>query len=274
MTMRIGKFEVISTLGSGASSTILKIRRSADGKVYALKNVVVSTPEERKFITQAEQEYEIASQLDHKNLAKAYAFEKTMKWFRPVGAKLLLEYVDGLPLARCNALPVPKLLRVFSRVADGLAYMHAKGFYHADLKPDNIMIASNGDVKIIDFGLAWKRGEAKGRVQGTLEFLAPEQANQKIVNGKTDIFNFGATMYRIFTGQPVPAQLRDKDAISLRPMDKLLVDLPSKNPAIPAELGRLVHQCLSVDPAGRPKTMREVRDRIRQIRKVLARPKA
>lgn len=272
MITRIGKFEVISTLGSGASSTILKIRRAEDSKVYALKVVSAQSAEERKFITQAEQEYEIASSMDHKHLAKAYAFERVTKWFRPVGARLLLEYVDGLPLARCSVLPVPKLLRVFSRVADGLAYMHAKGYYHADLKPDNIMIASNGDVKVIDFGLAWKKNENKGRVQGTLEFLAPEQANEKIVNAKTDIYNFGATMYRVFTGQPVPSQLRDK-SVGVVHFEKLLVDLHEKNPAVPPQLNDLVRQCIQHDPSKRPRTMREVRDRIKQIRRGLARLK-
>src|SRR5437667_234400 len=91
-----------------------------------------------------------------------------------------------------------KILHV-RRDADRMHHMHRRGVFHADLKPLNILLSKQGEVKIIDFGLAWIKGQKKDRVQGTPEYMAPEQSRQSIVNAQTDIYNFGATMYRLVT---------------------------------------------------------------------------
>jgi serine/threonine-protein kinase len=90
---------------------------------------------------------------------------------------------------------------VFIHVASALNHAHRRGVFHGDLKPGNIMLSRFGHVKVIDFGTAWLRAEPKGRIQGTPQYMAPEQANDKIVDERTDIYNFGAMMYRMVTGQ-------------------------------------------------------------------------
>src|SRR5207249_3394635 len=70
---------------------------------------------------------------------------------------------------------------------------------HADMKPGNVMLSRSGEVKVIDYGLAWVKGDAKNRVQGTPEYMAPETVKRKLINERTDVFNFGATMYRMVT---------------------------------------------------------------------------
>lgn len=264
--MEIGKFTILAELGAGAASRVYKVRRAQDGQIYALKIVSVESADDRKFVDQVQHEYDVASALDHPHLAKAYALEVQRKLLFVSGARLLLEYVDGLALSACQGLPLPKLLSIFFKAADGLAYMHSEGVYHADVKPDNILVGRQKEVKIIDFGLAWRRGERKDRVQGTLEFLAPEQARDKIVNGKTDIFNFGATMYRTFTGRAVPPELRqyggDDEVAGL---DSYVRPMSRGNPQIPADLDELVLKCIRCNPDHRPSTMREVRDRLREI---------
>lgn len=261
----IGAFEVLAELGQGASSSLLKIRRKADGKTYALKVITVHEKDDHRFVEQAQREFEVGSQLDHQSLTRIHAFEKIRKLFRVTGARLLVEFVDGLPLDQCRGLPVGKLVRIFARAASGLAHMHEKGFCHADVKPANLMVTRDGKVKVIDFGLAWRKGERKDRVQGTLEFLAPEQATQKVVNVRTDIFNLGATMYRALTGHPVPSELRQ--ASKNGDSDSLVRPLTAINPAVPSPLDELVRQCLTIDPQSRPKSMLEVRNRLRQLAK-------
>ena len=265
MATSIGKFEVLKPLGQGPGSAILKILRKSDGKVYALKVITVATPEDLKYITQSEREFEVGSQLDHPHLLKVYGFERITSFFRVKGSRLLLEYVPGKTLAECEPLPISRLVRVFARVADGLTSMHSKGFYHADMKPDNIMVGTDGAVKVIDFGLAWSRGEKKDRVQGTLEFLAPEQAQKRIVNTKTDIFNFGATMHRLLTGNPIPDQLRESTGAEMISPDSLVRPLRESHPQVPERLDVLVRQCLRVKPEKRPRIMRQVRDELREI---------
>jgi serine/threonine-protein kinase len=146
-----------------------------------------------------------------------------------------------------------------------MAAMHAEGVYHADIKPDNILVGRRKEVKVIDFGLAWRRGEKKDRVQGTLEFLAPEQAQQKIVNGKTDIFNLGATMYRTFSGRAVPAELRQYGGAEIGTFDSFVRPLTRAVAGFPADLDELVRECIRCNPDHRPSTMREIRDRLRDI---------
>lgn len=264
--MDIGKFTILAELGKGAASRVYKIRRTDDAKIYALKIVSVESTEDRKYVDQVQHEFDVASTLDHPNLLRVYAVEIQRKLLFVSGARLLMEYVDGLPLADCKGLPLPKLLSILFKVADGLAYMHAEGYYHADIKPDNVLVGRQKEVKVIDFGLAWRRGEDKDRVQGTLEFLAPEQAKSKIVNGKTDIFNFGATMYRTLTGRAVPPELRqyggDADAV---PLDSYVPPLSRLKPSIPSDLDELVRQCIRCNPDDRPATMRIVRDQLREI---------
>src|SRR5262249_28309711 len=93
-----------------------------------------------------------------------------------------------------------QLVLVFIQVAAAMAHMHRRGVYHGDLQPGNVMLSRDGQGKVIDFGAAWIRGEPEERVQGTPQYMAPEQASEKLVDSKTDLYNFGATMYRMFTG--------------------------------------------------------------------------
>ena len=173
---KIGKFQVVAPLGTGAHSSILQIRRSADGKTYALKVVPVDEADDQKFLEQAQHEYRVAQLLDHPHLIKVYAFETVRDWlFRVKKAHLLIEYVNGKTLDTCPQIPMPQLVQIFKAVADALVHMHRRQVYHADLKPNNVLLSRAGDVKVIDYGLAWIKGEGKDRVQGTPEYMAPEQ---------------------------------------------------------------------------------------------------
>src|SRR5437762_12786830 len=115
---KIGKFQVVATLGTGAHSTILRVRRDADGKEYALKVVPVEDDEDKKYLEQARHEFRIGQMLNHPNLVKVYAFETESDWlFRVKKAKLLIEFVNGKTLDQEQLLNAAKLLRVFEQVA-------------------------------------------------------------------------------------------------------------------------------------------------------------
>src|SRR5438445_7055702 len=239
---RIGKFQVLGTLGQGAHSTILHIRRSADSKNYALKVVPIGEPEDKKYLEQARHEFEVARKFDHPNLIKIYSLETQRNLlFRVKKVHLLIEYVNGKTLDTFPRLGVPKLVQIFAYVAAGLAHMHRRHVYHADLKPNNILLSRAGDVKIIDYGLAWIKSEPKGRVQGTPEYMAPEQVEKSIVNEHTDIYNFGATMYRLVTWRLPPSPLVEGSDLQMdsRSRAALLKPVQECNPDAPVELCNL-----------------------------------
>ena len=136
-------------------------------------------PDDDIYIDQAKTEYEASQKLNHPAIAKIYDCRLKQSWFRVTGVELLMEYVDGKTLDEIEAPELGQLVLIFCQVASALAHMHRRGVYHGDLKPSNIMLSKNGQVKLIDFGTAWIRGQEKNRVQGTPQYMAPEQATEQ-----------------------------------------------------------------------------------------------
>ena len=264
---KIGKFQVLHTLGSGAHSSILHIRREADGKEYALKLVPIDGKDDLKYLEQAKYEYRVGRMLDHPNLVKVHAFETDAGWFSgPTKAKLLIEYVPGKTMDQLPLLKLPKMLRVFERIADGLTHMHKQGVLHADLKPNNLILGRGTKVKVLDYGLAWVKDEPKGRVQGTPEYMAPETGTHKVVNERTDIYNFGATMYRLATLQLPPCAVVIGDLpVTASYFKEQYRPARECNVGLPAELGDLIDQCLSFNANKRPERMSQVQGTLDQL---------
>jgi serine/threonine protein kinase len=266
---RIGAFQVVGTLGTGAHSTILHVRRSADSKHYALKVVQLDTAEDLKFLDQAEHELQVAGKLDHPNLVKVYALEKVKDWlFRVRKAHLLIEYVNGKTLDACPRLTIPRLLQVFKCVADGMVHMHRRQVCHGDLKPNNILLSRAGEVKIIDYGLARVKGQGGGRIQGTPEYMAPEQVKHSLINERTDIYNFGGAMYRLVTWRLPPPVVSEEDGglpLDNKTWARLFKPVEELTPHAPPALCELINRCLSFNALKRPERMSEVQNALDRL---------
>jgi len=264
---RIGKFKVLATLGAGANSSILQIRRDDDGLEYALKVVSIEDEDDKKFLDQAKHEFRVGQMLDHPSLVKIHCFETESDWlFRVKKARLLIESVPGKTLDQVKLLKPANLLRVFEKVAEGLVHMHARGVIHADMKPNNVMLGRGTMVKVIDYGLAWIKSEPKDRVQGTPEYMAPETASNKLINERTDIYNFGAMMYRLATFQLPPTTVPVGGIkVTEKSFKELLRPVGELNPGAPKELAELIHRCLSFNALKRPERMSEVQGTLDQL---------
>jgi eukaryotic-like serine/threonine-protein kinase len=258
------QYRVINTLGTGAGSTILLIADKKTSKRYALKVVKRQDAEDDVYIAQAQLEYEVLQKLNHPAILKAYDCRPRRRLFRLSGVDLLMEYVEGNTLDEVDAPTISQLVIVFVQVADALIHMHRRGVFHGDLKPTNLMLAKSGRVKIIDFGTAWMRGKDKNRIQGTPYYMAPEQATEKVVDARTDIYNFGATMYRMFTGHyanvgiPKPGE----GGVRAKPRSPAAM-----NPNIPQSLSDTIMACLEPSPERRPESMHVVKERLSAIAK-------
>jgi serine/threonine protein kinase len=261
MSETIGNFQTLSELGKGAHSTIYHIRRHSDDRQFALKVVPIKAKEDAKFLEQAKLEFRVAQMLDQVNLIKVFALETQRDWFfRIRKVHLLIEYANGKTLDQTIKLSTPRLVQVFAKIAAGLMHMHRRNVYHADLKPNNIILTKVGEIKIIDYGLAWIKGEPKERVQGTPEYMAPEQSRDTIVNERTDIFNFGATMYRLTTGKLPPNMMGSAGGKSLNAklFQTLLKPVRELMPQTPKPLCDLIHHCLEFEPKKRPERVGEI----------------
>ena len=259
-------FRVVKPIGAGAGSTILLISDKATSQRYALKVVKRQDADDDIYINQAIHEFEVLKKLNHPAIVQAYDCRVRRKWLRPSGVELLMEYIDGVPLDAADALDLKQLVRIFNRIADGLVHMHRRGVYHGDLKPLNIMLAKTGTVKIIDFGTAWIKGEDKGRVQGTPQYMAPEQATEKIVDERTDLYNFGATMYRMLTGEYANLGLPGVGAGGIKMKTKPPIEL---NPSIPGTLNETIVSCLQNNRERRPAGMVEVKYQLAAVARYL-----
>jgi len=252
-------YRVVNVLGTGAGSTILLITdKTAGGKRYALKVVKRHDADDDVYIAQAMHEYEVSQKLNHESIVKIHDMRVKKAWFRVTCVELLMEYVEGQTLDEIEAPGIKQLVPIFIQVASALGHMHRRGVYHGDLKPSNIMVTEDGRVKLIDFGTAWIRGEDKNRVQGTPQYMAPESATERVVDDRTDIYNLGATMYRMFTGrhaqQGIPIL---SDAASRKLVSPILIQ-----PAIPGAVNDTILACLEMSPDRRPVGVFEIKNQL------------
>jgi len=259
------KYRVATVLGNGAGSTILLISDRDLGKQYALKVVKRQDADDDIYVNQAKVEFDVSRRLNHEAIVKIYDLRVKRSWFRVSGVELLMEYVEGKTLDEIEAPAVGQLVLIFIRVASALAHMHRRGVYHGDLKPSNIMLSKAGVVKLIDFGTAWIRGEEKNRVQGTPQYMAPEQANERVVDERTDIYNLGATMYRMFTGRYAQQGIPLPGASGVR----LLVPPIQVQPSLPEPLNATIMACLDLNPDRRPAGVADIKRELKAIARSL-----
>jgi eukaryotic-like serine/threonine-protein kinase len=245
-------FEIISCLGYGARSTIYAVSEKKTGQVYALKRVVRKGPEDDRFLEQAEQEYAIASQFDHPALRRCIRMIRKRRLLKVHELLLLMELVDGTSLDVHRPGSLVTLIKVFLQVASGLAAMHRLGYVHADIKPNNILVNEHLVVKIIDFGQSCPIGTVKQRIQGTPDYIAPEQVGRGRLTSATDVFNFGATMYWCVTDNHIPTLIPKKKADGEKEKPRELKPPHEINPQIPMPLSRLITDCVENLPSRRP----------------------
>lgn len=260
----LDKFEVIGELGVGAASRILHIRDPESFQHFAMKVVVRKTADEQKFLDQAKHEFEVAQLLDHPSLIKVHDIRIIKKWWREREVRTLLELVHGDTLENLKSLSVPAVTVIMGEVAGAVEFMHRRNVFHADLKPNNVMVSKSGQVKVIDFGLAWLRGQPKNRVQGTVGFLAPEQVRDRTVNEATEVFNLGATFYKVLTGRNASgAPIAGPGNYVAGTV--IMVPACELNESIPRELSDLLVRCCDKKPNKRPASMAAVAEGLAKI---------
>jgi serine/threonine-protein kinase len=182
-----------------------------------------------------------------------------------------MELFDGRPLELANPATVVEQTSLFIRAARALGALHEGGFVHCDLKPSNILVADDGSVKVIDLGQAVRPGTAKSRIQGTPDYIAPEQVRCLPVTVQTDVFNFGATMYWALTGRTLPTLYTAASRENAFLLDAKMEPPHELNGSVPQTLSNLVMQCVRTNPAKRPADMNELLLRLEAIRHSLVR---
>jgi len=246
------RYEVLGTLGCGATSRVDKARDTVLGRTVALKTLVHSfgaPTEQKQFLREAQ----IVSQLSHPAIVNLY----------DVGvedgnvAYLVMEYVAGKTLQQVLAestgpMPIARACAWISDLAGALHRAHRSGVIHGDIKPANILVTEDGKVKLSDFGIARfaTQVSGSGKMMGTPAYLSPEQILGDPQNTRSDLFSLGIVLYQMVTGV-APFDGSSVSAVCAQILQAEPVPPSQRNPAVPAELDRIILRCLAKTSADR-----------------------
>jgi eukaryotic-like serine/threonine-protein kinase len=277
-------YRIEAKIGAGGMGVVYKAVDSRLGRTVAIKILSakdLSGDRERRFI----QEAKAASSLNHPNIITIYDVDTQEIDGKPV-QYIAMEYVAGDTLDHLigrKGIRVREVVKYAVQIADALAAAHAAGIVHRDLKPANIIVTPQGQVRILDFGLAklggplgadafaeTLHGEGSpltevGTILGTVAYMSPEQADGKDVDSRSDVFSFGSVLYEMATGQRAFA-----GGSKLSSLSAVLYKDPqpaSQTAAeIPPELDRIIARCLKKDPERRWQSMADVKVALEELR--------
>ena len=194
------------------------------------------------------------------------SLEKERSLLRLKAAYMVMEYIPGYTLTEKGDYPLAELLDLFAQVGRALEHVHRRGVVHGDMKPENVIVRPDRVAKVIDFGFSCPRHTMLRHVQGTRGYLAPEQVKGGLITELTDVYNFGATMYKVLAGKPVRRLLPERTgrpgtfieaAGSVRP-----TPVSELRPDVSQALSNVVMQCCELDPGKRPSNMSVVLDEL------------
>src|ERR1700738_4465842 len=244
------RYEVIGTLGCGATSRVDKARDTVLGRTVALKTLVHAfgaPTEQKQFLREAQ----IVSQLSHPSIVNLYdvGIEEGSV------AYLVMEYVPGRTLQQVlseGPIPFPRACAWAADLAGALTRAHRAGIIHGDVKPANILVTEDGNVKLGDFGIAQlsTQGSGRARLRGTPAYLSPEQIHGEPQNTRSDLFSLGIVLYQMVTGVP-PFEGSSVSAVCAQILAADPIPPTQRNPALPSGIDHVIMRCLAKSPADR-----------------------
>jgi serine/threonine protein kinase len=260
------RYEILGEIGRGGMGIVFRARDRQTSEVVAVKLLKPEIAADHDAMERFKNEMRLARKVTHKNVCRIYEFNPVDS-----SAYISMEFVDGESLRqvinRFSGLPLRKASQIACQVCAGLREAHSQGTVHRDLKPENIMIDAKGNAKIMDFGIARsvETGLTQGtRVIGTPSYMAPEQAEGKNVDGRTDIYALGLVLYEVLTGRPTFTG-DTPVSIALKQISEAPVSPREVDPTIPAPVEAAILRCLAKKPEDRFQTVEELESKLDTI---------
>jgi Tol biopolymer transport system component len=275
---RLGPYEVAGLLGAGGMGEVYKARDTRLERDVAVKVLSTAAGIDAERLRRFEQEARATAALNHPNILAvfdvgthdgvSYAVSELLE-----GETLRDRLKEAGAAQTSTSVPVRKAIDIAAQMARGLAAAHDKGIVHRDLKPENVFLTRDGQVKILDFGLAKlvapgaapgqtlaptkDRGTTPGMVLGTIGYMSPEQVRGVDTDYRTDIFSFGAILYEMLAGRRAFKGQTEADTMTaILTADP--VEIADQGRALPPSLDRLVRRCLEKNPAERFQSARDL----------------
>src|SRR5271156_6251202 len=258
------RYDILAEAGHGSMGNVYKARDRETGEVVALKLLKPEIASDQTMMERFKNELLFARKITQKNVCRVHEFNR-------IGgiSYTSMEFVEGESLRsvlnRFGGLPVRKAIDLVGQICSGLKEAHAQGIVHRDLKPENVMIDAQGNVKIMDFGIA-RSMEAgtrlTGSMVGTPAYMAPEQVGGKAIDYRTDIYSLGLMLYEMFTGAPA-FSADNSIAVALKQMREDPAPPHDIEPNIPIGTERAILKCLEKDPGRRFQSIAELESNFR-----------
>jgi serine/threonine protein kinase/tetratricopeptide (TPR) repeat protein len=270
------RYEVIEDLGEGGMGRIYRVLDRTVNEEIALKLIRPEVAANPRTIARFSNELKIARKISHKNVCRMFHLGEE------AGTRYItMEFVDGEDLK--NMLKMAKqfsekaTIRIARQVCEGLAEAHRHGVVHRDLKPSNIMIDRDGNVRILDFGIA-KNVEAEGMTRtgamiGTPEYMSPEQVDGREADPRSDIYSLGVVLFEMMTGQ-LPFAGDNPLSIAIQHKTKSPPEPAGLNSEISVDMNRIILKCLEKSPEKRYPSAEALRNDLIQLEKLVSDEKA
>ena len=274
----IGDYEVVALLGRGGMGKVYKVRNVISDRVEAMKVLLPDTEATPELAERFIREIKVVASLDHRNIA-------SLRTALRVNSQLLMvmECVEGTSVdqkLRVGKIGVGQVVHYMTQVLDALAYAHRRGVIHRDVKPSNILIGPDDNVKLTDFGIASRAGDprltATGMALGSLYYMSPEQVRAMSLDARSDLYSVGVTLYEMVTGKR-PIEGDSFYAILRAHLEQKPLPAIQLAPHVPVELSHVIEKALEKAPENRLQTAEEFRAALHRagpadVRATLAEP--
>src|SRR5262249_54308700 len=273
----VGRYIILDRIGSGSMGRVYKAHHIMMDRVVALKIIAPEIASNERVVARFQREMKLVGRLDHPNVVRAFDADQIQKVLY-----IVMEYVPGQSLGerlKKGPIPPPEMIDYAAQAASGLAHAHEQGIVHRDIKPSNMLLTKEGRLKILDLGLGVLMeadssatfATADGIAVGTVDYMSPEQACGRDVDGRSDVYGLGCAMYHLMTGKlpfpggspierlgkrisgrhvPITDYLPDLSPNFVRILDKMMAHKPHERFASASELAEALQNLVRPRPPG------------------------